>query len=117
MIGVKAPARRRAHDAPMPSHAPLPPLVLKGRALKPVVQGGMGVGISAHRLAGSVAAENALGTIASVDLRRHHDDLLGDPSELAALLATGAERALRQSSAVLARAKEAVGLASARLSP
>jgi nitronate monooxygenase len=36
----------------------------------------MGVGISAHRLAGSVAACNAVGTISSVDLRRHHPDLM-----------------------------------------
>lgn len=34
----------------------LTPLALGGRSLLPVVQGGMGVGISAHRLAGSVAA-------------------------------------------------------------
>src|SRR3546814_18506342 len=36
----------------------------------------MGVGISAHRLAGAVASENAIGTIASVDLRHQHPDLL-----------------------------------------
>jgi len=77
LTGIKAPARARGYAATMPAHACLPPFVLKGRALKPVVQGGMGVGISAHRLAGSVAAEGALGTIASVDLRRHHDDLMG----------------------------------------
>ncbi len=53
-----------------------PPLVIRGRTLLPVVQGGMGVGISAHRLAGSVAREGALGTIASIDLRHHHADLL-----------------------------------------
>lgn len=51
-------------------------LRLAGKELVPVVQGGMGVGISAHRLAGAVAAENAVGTIASVDLRHHHPDLL-----------------------------------------
>ena len=60
---------------------PLPPMPLRllqlaGRRLLPIVQGGMGVGISAHRLAGSVAAENAVGTISSVDLRRHHPDLM-----------------------------------------
>ncbi len=55
----------------------LPPLIIRGRRLLPIVQGGMGVGVSAHRLAGSVAALNAIGTIASVDLRRHHPDLLG----------------------------------------
>ena len=47
-----------------------------GRNLLPIVQGGMGVGISAHRLAGSVAALGAVGTISSVDLRRHHPDLM-----------------------------------------
>lgn len=53
-----------------------PPLTIRGRSLLPVVQGGMGVGVSAHRLAGSVAREGALGTIASIDLRHHHADLL-----------------------------------------
>ncbi len=56
--------------------AGLPPLVIRGRRLLPIVQGGMGVGVSAHRLAGSVAALGAVGTIASVDLRRHHPDLI-----------------------------------------
>src|SRR3546814_20946005 len=51
-------------------------LTLAGRELLPIVQGGMGVGISAHRLAGAVASENAVGTIASVDLRHHHPDLV-----------------------------------------
>ncbi|HSD53095.1 MAG TPA: nitronate monooxygenase family protein, partial [Burkholderiales bacterium] len=36
----------------------------------------MGVGVSAHRLAGTVARLGAVGTIASVDLRRHHADLM-----------------------------------------
>src|SRR5512145_564662 len=54
----------------------LRPLRLKGRALLPIVQGGMGVGISAHRLASAVARENAVGTVASVDLRHHHPDLM-----------------------------------------
>ena len=53
-----------------------PPLQIKGKSLVPIVQGGMGVGISAHRLAGSVARLGAVGTIASVDLRRHHPDLM-----------------------------------------
>src|SRR3954463_7512966 len=51
-------------------------LVLKGRQLLPIVQGGMGVGISAHRLAGAVARLGGVGTISSVDLRRHHPDLM-----------------------------------------
>lgn len=54
----------------------LPTWSLRGRPLLPVVQGGMGVGISAHRLAGSVAKLGAMGTISSVDLRQHHPDLL-----------------------------------------
>ena len=53
--------------------------------LIPIVQGGMGIGISAHRLAGAVARENGFGTIASADLRQLHPDLLAeskvDPSE------------------------------------
>src|SRR6201996_8885249 len=57
------------------SHS-FPPLVIRGRSLLPIVQGGMGVGISAHRLAGSVAREGAVGTIASIDLRHHHADLM-----------------------------------------
>ncbi|WP_395140832.1 NAD(P)H-dependent flavin oxidoreductase [Schlegelella aquatica] len=51
-------------------------LRLKGRTLLPIVQGGMGVGVSAHRLAGSVAALGGVGTLSSVDLRRHHPDLM-----------------------------------------
>jgi nitronate monooxygenase len=54
----------------------LRPLMLKGRRLLPIVQGGMGVGISAHRLVSAVARESAMGTIASVDLRHHHADLM-----------------------------------------
>ncbi len=54
----------------------LRPLALAGRTLLPVVQGGMGIGISAHRLAGSVAALGGVGTLSSVDLRRHHPDLM-----------------------------------------
>lgn len=54
----------------------LPALVIRGRTTLPIVQGGMGVGISAHRLAGAVAGCGAVGTIASVDLRRHHPDLM-----------------------------------------
>lgn len=52
------------------------PLLIKGKSLLPVVQGGMGVGVSAHSLAGAVAREGAVGTVASVDLRHLHPDLL-----------------------------------------
>ena len=53
-----------------------PALRIKERSLLPIVQGGMGVGVSAHRLAGTVAKFGAMGTVASVDLRRHHPDLM-----------------------------------------
>ena len=56
----------------------LPPLKLRDRTLLPIIQGGMGVGVSAHRLASAVAREGAVGTIASVDLRRLHPDLMHD---------------------------------------
>ena len=54
----------------------LPHLYIKGRCLLPIVQGGMGVGVSAHRLAGAVTRLGAVGTIASIDLRHHHPDLV-----------------------------------------
>lgn len=61
------------------------PLVIRGKSLIPIVQGGMGVGISASKLSGAVARENGIGTIASVDLRHLHEDLLEqskiDPTE------------------------------------
>jgi len=60
----------------------LQPLRLAGRTLLPVVQGGMGVGVSASRLAGSVAALGAAGTLSSVDLRRHHPDLMEQTEHL-----------------------------------
>jgi nitronate monooxygenase len=51
-------------------------LALAGRRLLPIVQGGMGIGVSAHRLAGTVASLGAVGTLSSVELRRHHPDLM-----------------------------------------
>jgi nitronate monooxygenase len=55
---------------------PANPWNFRGRTLLPVVQGGMGVGVSAGRLAGTVASFHAVGTISSVDLRRLHPDLM-----------------------------------------
>ena len=52
------------------------PLILKNKTLLPIVQGGMGIGVSAHRLAGTVAGLGGVGTIASVDLRHLHPDLV-----------------------------------------
>ena len=57
-------------------NTPLPKLKIRGRELLPIIQGGMGVGVSAHKLAGTVAKEGAIGTIASIDLRVHHPDLM-----------------------------------------
>jgi nitronate monooxygenase len=57
---------------------PLPTWKLRNRSLLPIVQGGMGIGVSAHRLAGNVARLGAVGTISSVDLRHHHPDLLAE---------------------------------------
>lgn len=51
-------------------------LKLRQHKLLPIVQGGMGVGVSAHRLASAVARTGAMGTVASVDLRHHHPDLV-----------------------------------------
>ncbi|MDC8787087.1 NAD(P)H-dependent flavin oxidoreductase [Roseateles koreensis] len=61
---------------PLFERSGLAPLIIKGRRLLPVVQGGMGVGVSAQRLAGSVASLGGVGTLSSVDLRRHHPDLM-----------------------------------------
>ncbi|WP_239027201.1 NAD(P)H-dependent flavin oxidoreductase [Ramlibacter algicola] len=63
----------------------------RGRSLLPVVQGGMGVGVSAGGLAGTVAGCGAVGTIASVDLRRVHPDLM---ERTAALEGEGARGAI-----------------------
>lgn len=52
------------------------PLTLRGKELIPIVQGGMGVGVSAGGLAGAVARLGAIGTVSSVDLRRLHPDLM-----------------------------------------
>lgn len=66
-------------------------LRLRGRALLPIVQGGMGVGVSAHQLAGSVAALGGVGTISSVDLRRHHPDLMERTQGLASRVGQDAD--------------------------
>lgn len=60
----------------------LTPLLIQDKTLLPVVQGGMGVGISAHSLAGAVAKCGAMGTIASIDLRHLHADLVESTNRL-----------------------------------
>lgn len=54
----------------------LRPWRLGGKELVPVVQGGMGVCVSAGGLAGAVARLGGVGTVSSVDLRRLHPDLM-----------------------------------------
>ena len=76
-------------QGPAGSTDPLPRWRLGAHSLLPIVQGGMGVGVSAHRLAGSVARLGALGTISSVDLRHHHPDLLERAKGIAAKGCTG----------------------------
>ena len=56
--------------------AGLRPLRIRGKTLLPIVQGGMGVGVSACGLASAVARLGGMGTISSVDLRRRHEDLM-----------------------------------------
>ncbi len=75
------------------------------------------VGQDPHEVADSLASYSSLkhavtdAVVAELEpLRIRHDDLLDDPAELAAVLSVGAEKALHQSSAVLARARVAVGL-------
>jgi len=78
-----------------------PLLRIRGRDVLPVIQGGMGVGVSAHRLAGTVAAEGAVGTVASVDLRRLHPDIMQrlrkcrDPSAHSAANVEALDREMR----------------------
>ncbi len=62
--------------------AGLRPLHIKGKPLLPIVQGGMGVGVSASRLASAVARLGGMGTISSVDLRRRHPDLMAQTAHL-----------------------------------
>ena len=90
----------------------LTPLRLCGKSVLPVVQGGMGVGVSAGGLAGAVAALGGVGTISSVDLRRHHPDLMAQTAHLSSEPDTGQRideanlEALRRE---IARARETAG--------
>jgi nitronate monooxygenase len=62
--------------------AGLQPLHIRGKTLLPIVQGGMGVGVSASGLASAVARLGGMGTISSVDLRRRHADLMAQTAHL-----------------------------------
>jgi nitronate monooxygenase len=49
----------------------LPNLVIKGKTARhPIIQGGMGVGVSLHPLAGAVAREGGIGLLSSAALDR-----------------------------------------------
>jgi nitronate monooxygenase len=78
-IGAVAAAELQA----IATRSGLRPWRLGGKDLLPVVQGGMGVGISAGGLAGTVAGLGGIGTISSVDLRRHHPDLMARTADVA----------------------------------
>ena len=62
--------------------AGLRPLQIRNNTLLPIVQGGMGVGVSASGLASAVARLGGMGTISSVDLRRRHADLMAQTAHL-----------------------------------
>src|SRR5574343_577161 len=66
----------------MAQTAGLRPLNIRGKTLLPIVQGGMGVGVSASGLASAVARLGGMGTISSVDLRRRHPDLMAQTAHL-----------------------------------
>jgi NAD(P)H-dependent flavin oxidoreductase YrpB (nitropropane dioxygenase family) len=90
---------RRHHSQPGPSVDDcLPELVIKGMRLQlPIVQGGMGVGVSLAPLVGAVAAAGGLGTLSSAGLDRLVSRRLGRSldsyaavrEEVAAAKATG----------------------------
>lgn len=54
---------------------------LKGKEVVPLMQGGMGVGISLSNLAGNVAKENAIGVISAVNIGYREEDFLKRPLE------------------------------------
>jgi nitronate monooxygenase len=64
------------------SNSAVRPMQLGGRTLLPIVQGGMGVGVSGSRLAGTVASLGGMGTLSSVDARRHYPDLMAQTTGL-----------------------------------
>ena len=69
----------------------LKPWRLGGKSLIPLVQGGMGVCVSAGGLAGTVANLGGVGTLSSVDLRRLHPDLMAKTGHLDKELDAGAQ--------------------------
>ena len=86
-------------------------MTLAGRRLLPIVQGGMGIGVSAHRLAGTVASLGGVGTLSSVDLRRHHPDLMERTSGLASRVGQDADTKLQIDAANLEAVEREVSAA------
>ena len=56
----------------------------------PIIQGGMGVGVSLHKLAGSVSREGGIGIISTADIGYKEEDFKTNPME-ANLRAIGKE--------------------------
>ena len=56
----------------------------------PIIQGGMGVGVSLHRLAGNVSKEGGIGIISTADIGYQEEDFANNPNE-ANLRAIGKE--------------------------
>ena len=83
------------HGLPALAASGLQTMTLAGRRLLPIVQGGMGIGVSAHRLAGAVAAEGGVGTLSAVDLRRHHPDLMARTQGLSSRVGCDADTRLQ----------------------
>ncbi len=80
MLMQELPALETLHPSGLASGLRM--LQLGGQSFLPVVQGGMGVGVSAGGLAGAVAKLGAMGTISCVDLRRLHPDLMALTGQL-----------------------------------
>ena len=61
----------KLHEAKVSVVNKLPPLVIKGKKIPvPIIQGGMGVGVSLSPLAGAVAQEGGVGIVSSAALDR-----------------------------------------------
>ena len=56
----------------------------------PIIQGGMGVGVSLHKLAGAVSKEGGIGIISTADIGYQEEDFNINPKE-ANLRAIGKE--------------------------
>ena len=82
LVDAKRLASLPAESAGWIQRSGLQALQLAGRMLLPIVQGGMGVGVSGSRLAGSVARLGGVGTLSAIDLRRNHPDLMDATREL-----------------------------------